>query len=233
MTAAKLLRRVAAASIAVATASLAFATAGTSATTVSPDAASSAGECTLYDPATMSGLAVADAASEVDELATFSAAVAASSLADQLAAEGPFTIFAPSNEAFTRIPTNVFDSILADTELLDSILAAHVIVGEALAPDQLAAAGSVDSLNGPLTVAMEGDELVLNGGEANVTCAQIVTGNAVVYVIDQVIQPAADEMCPGDSSVPGTSTPDGSVPMASVPDSSVPDASVPGSSVPC
>ena len=70
------------------------------------------------------------------------AAVAASSLDDQLAAEGPFTIFAPSNAAISEIPTNVLDSMLADPALLDSILSYHVVVGEALPADALADAGT-------------------------------------------------------------------------------------------
>jgi uncharacterized surface protein with fasciclin (FAS1) repeats len=233
MTATHTPRRIAAATIAIAALSLTFATAHTSATTVPPDGTSSAsGECTLFDPAVVAGLPVTEAAAEIDELATFSAAAAASSLHDQLAGAGPFTIFAPSNDAFSRIPTNVFDAILADTDLLDSILSAHIVVGQALSPDELAAAGTVDSLVGPIAVSLDGDVLVLNGGEARVTCAGIATADATVYIIDQVLQPPLEGGCPGGSSVPGSSTPGSSVPMASVPDSSVPGSSVPGSSVP-
>jgi uncharacterized surface protein with fasciclin (FAS1) repeats len=224
---AKQMLRVAAASVAVATASVAFAVANASAT-ADPSGASPIGECAGVDAAAVAELPVHEAAAHLDDLSTMTAAIEASSLRDQVSAAGPFTIFAPSNAAFSRIPTNVFDSILADTDLLYSILMAHVVVGEALTPDQLAATGSVDSLNGPLAVAVDGEEFVLNGGEAKVTCAGITTANAVVYVIDQVIQPASGEPCPGGSSVPGSSVPDSSVPM-----SSVPDSSVPGSSVPC
>jgi hypothetical protein len=229
MTATQTLRRAAAATIAFGALSLSFAAARTSATSVPPDDGSvPAGGCTLYDPAVVAGLPAVEAASEIEELATFSAAVAASSLHDQLAEAGPFTIFAPSNDAFSSIPTNVFDSILADTALLDSILSAHVVVGAAASPEELAAAGTVDSLNGPLAVALDGDTLVLNGGEARVTCAAIATADATVFIIDRVIQPAVEAGCPGGSSVPGSSTPDSSVPMASV----AADSSVPGSSVP-
>ena len=68
--------------------------------------------------------------------------IAASSLDDQLAGDGPFTIFAPSNAAISEIPTNVLDSMLADPALLDSILSYHVVVGEALAVGPAAAATS-------------------------------------------------------------------------------------------
>jgi uncharacterized surface protein with fasciclin (FAS1) repeats len=228
MTATHPLRRTAAATIAIAALSMTLAAARASATSVPPGEGSApAGECSLYDPAVVSGLPVTEAASEIDELATFSAAVAASSLHDQLAGAGPLTIFAPSNDAFSRIPTNVFDAILADTDLLDSILSVHVVAGRALSPEELAAAGTVDALTGPVAVTVEGDVLVLNGGEARVACAGIMTADATVYIIDQVLQPPMESACPGGSSVPGSSTPGGSVPMASVPDSSVPGSSVP------
>jgi uncharacterized surface protein with fasciclin (FAS1) repeats len=224
-------RRTAAATIAIAALSLTFAAAHTSATTVPPGGAT-ASECAGADAEALSALPVAEAVGQIDELAAFSAAVAASTLHDQLAGAGPFTIFAPSNDAFSRIPTNVFDSILADTDLLDSILSAHVVAGQALSPDELAAAGSVDSLNGPVAVTLDGDVLVLNGGEARVTCAGIATSDATVYIIDQVLQPPMDAGCAGGSSVPGSSTPGSSVPGSSVPMAGVPDSSVPGSSVP-
>ena len=143
------------------------------------------------------------------------AAVAASSLDDQLAAEGPFTIFAPSNAAISEIPTNVLDSMLADPALLDSILTYHVVVGEALPSDMLS--GDLETLNGVLTIAVEGDTVVINGGEATVVCPDIVTANATIHIIDHVLQPVDDTACPGGSSVPGSSAPDGSVPMTSAP----------------
>jgi uncharacterized surface protein with fasciclin (FAS1) repeats len=228
------MRRGAAATIVVAVASLTFAAAQTSATTVPADdtAAGDApgGDCDWVDPAAVADLPVHEAAAELDELSTFTAAIEASSLVGQLGGEGPYTIFAPSNQAMSEIPTNVLDSMLADIDLLDSILSYHVVVGEALGADELAAAGTVETPSGSLTLTVDGDALVVNDGAATVTCSGIVTANAVVHVIDHVLQPA-DSVgggCPGDSSVPGSSTPDGSVPMASAPDSSTP-----GSSVPC
>ena len=227
MTALKTMRRTAAATLAVASMSLAFAAAQTSATTVPPDdAPAPSGECTLYDPAVVAGLPVHEAAAELDELSMLTAAFAASSLDDQLATEGPFTIFAPSNAAVSEIPTNVLDSMLADPALLDSILSYHVVVGEALPSDMLV--GELETLNGVLTITAEGDTLLINGGEATVVCPDIVTANATIHVIDHVLQPVDDTACPGGSSVPGSSTPDGSVPMGSEP-----DPSTPGSSVPC
>ena len=227
MNATRRMRRTAAVTIVVAAASLTFVAAQTSASTVPSDDTAAgdapAGDCDWVDPAAVADLNVHEAAAELDELSTFTAAIEASSLVDQLAGDGPFTIFAPSNAAMSEIPTNVLDSMLADIDLLDSILSYHVVVGEALGADELVAAGTVATLNGSLTLTADGDVLVVNDGAATVTCSGIVTANAVIHVIDHVLQPADIAGCPGGSSVPGSSTPG----------ASVPDSSTPGSSVPC
>ena len=172
--------------------------------------------CTLYDPALLAGLPVHEAAAELPELSMFTAAIAASSLVDQLAGDGPFTIFAPSNAAMSEIPTNVLDSLLADPELLDSILGYHIVVGEALPSDMVV--GELETLNGALTITGDGDTLVINGGEATVVCPDVITADATIHVIDHVLQPADESGCPGaSSSIPGSSTPDSSSPSSSTP----------------
>jgi uncharacterized surface protein with fasciclin (FAS1) repeats len=210
------------------------------------------GECDWVDPAAVADLPVDEAADELSELITMSAAISATDLSVQLADDGPYTIFAPSNDAFTQIPENVWDSIIADPELLSSILGYHVVVGEALSADDLVAAGSVETLSRHLAVSADGDTIVVNDGEATVTCAGIRTGNATIFVIDHVLQPASNEISGGGgcagSSVPGSSLPDVSMPpevsmapeVSMGPDGSTapggsiaPGDSVPGSSVPC
>ncbi len=220
MTALKTLRRAAVATFAIAGLSLTVVAAHTSATTVPPeDAPAAAGgpsACTLYDPALLAGLPVHEAAAELPELSMFTAAIAASSLDDQLAGDGPFTIFAPSNAAMSEIPTNVLDSLLADPELLDSILGYHIVVGEALPSDMVV--GDLETLNGALTITGDGDTLVINGGEATVVCPDVITADATIHVIDHVLQPADESGCPGaSSSIPGSSTPDSSSPSSSAP----------------
>jgi uncharacterized surface protein with fasciclin (FAS1) repeats len=219
MKALQTMRRTAAATLAIAGMSIAFAAAHTSATTVPPDDAAE-GECPGVDAAAIAALPVHEAAGRLEDLSTFTAAIEASSLDDQLAGGGPFTIFAPSNAAMSEIPTNVLDSLLADPALLDSILSYHVVVGEALPSDMLV--GDVETLNGTLTISVDGDTVVINEGEATIVCPDIVTADATIHVIDQVLQPVDDMACPGGSSVPGSSSPDSSLPMATVPGSSVP-----------
>jgi uncharacterized surface protein with fasciclin (FAS1) repeats len=133
----------------------------------------------------------ATAASNNPELTTLVAAVQAAGLVDTLNSEGPYTIFAPVNAAFAKIPQADLDAVLADTDLLTSILAYHV-VPEQLNSEQLVAAGTLPTVNGAeLTVAMDGDTLTVNDGAAMVACADIPTANATVYLIDAVLMPPA------------------------------------------
>jgi len=143
----------------------------------------------------------ATAASANPELSTLVAAVEAAGLGDTLNGDGPFTIFAPNNGAFDKIPANVLDSILADTELLTSILTYHVVSGEALSSADLAEAGTAATVNGAeLAFALDGESLTINGDEAVVVCADVAVGNGIVHIIDSVLQPPSDDLSGGGSS---------------------------------
>jgi transforming growth factor-beta-induced protein len=141
--------------------------------------------------------AVATAASNNPYLTTLSAAVQAAGLVDTLNGEGPFTIFAPSNEAFAAVPASDLDAILADTDLLTSILTYHVVAGESLSAADLAEAGRVTSVQGgELRFTTDEDgALIINGGAAMATCWNITTANAIVHVIDHVLTPPGSEAC--------------------------------------
>jgi transforming growth factor-beta-induced protein len=145
------------------------------------------------------------AAANNPELSTLVAAVDAAGLTDTLNGEGPFTIFAPDNAAFEKIPTNVLDSILADAELLTSILTYHVVGDEALDSAALAEGGTATTVNGSeLQFALDGDSLMINGDEAVVVCADIPVANGVVHIIDTVLQPPSDDVSLLGSSVPSS-----------------------------
>jgi uncharacterized surface protein with fasciclin (FAS1) repeats len=145
----------------------------------------------------MADNAVATAASNNPYLTTLSAAVQAAGLVDTLNGEGPFTILAPSNEAFADVPPSDLDAILADTELLTSVLTYHVVAGESLSAADLAEAGSVTSVQGgELRFTTDEDgALIINGGAAMATCWNITTANATVHVIDHVLTPPGPENC--------------------------------------
>ncbi|CAN5820633.1 hypothetical protein BH24ACT5_BH24ACT5_21470 [soil metagenome] len=157
----------------------------------------------------LEGMAVdpaATAASNNPELSTLVAAVDAAGLVDTLNGDGPFTIFAPSNAAFEKIPANVLDSILAQDDVLSSILTYHVISGQALSGADLAAAGTEVTVNGAeLTFTLDGDSLLINNGAATVVCAGIPVANGIVHIIDSVLQPPSDDIGnDGSSSVPNS-----------------------------
>jgi transforming growth factor-beta-induced protein len=138
---------------------------------------------------------VGTAASNNPYLTTLSSAVQAAGLIDTLNGEGPFTILAPSNEAFAAVPQSELDAILADNELLANTLTYHVVAGKSLSAAELVAAGTVVSVQGG-ELRFSADEdgaLVVNGGEAMATCWDIPTANATVHVIDRVLLAGARE----------------------------------------
>jgi uncharacterized surface protein with fasciclin (FAS1) repeats len=97
-------------------------------------------------------------------------------------------VFAPTDDAFAKIPEKDLKAVLADKATLTAILTHHVI-GEKL--DPTAIVGPHDSLNGD-KVTVEGDAetgMTVDGGAANVICGNIPTANATVYVIDSVLMP--------------------------------------------
>ena len=140
----------------------------------------------------VSGMAddpVGTAASNNPLLSTLVAAVTAANLGDTLNSAGPFTVFAPVNSAFDKIPADTLQSVLADVPTLTSILTYHVLPQQLSGAD-LVAGGTFTTVNGAdLTVAMVNDTLVINGGAAAVQCADVPTANATVFLIDTVLMP--------------------------------------------
>ena len=131
------------------------------------------------------------AASNNPVLSTLVTAVVEAGLVDTLNSEGPFTIFAPTNDAFAAIAEEDLSAILADQELLTSILTYHVVSGESLDMQRLVDAGTVTTVNGAeLTIAQSGDLIEVNG-TASVVCGNVQTANATVHIIDNVLVPAA------------------------------------------
>ena len=143
-------------------------------------------------PGTIVEIAVA-----TPELSTLVTAVTAAGLVETLSGPGPFTVFAPTNAAFAALPAGTLDTLLADpTGDLASILKLHVISGAVDSEAAIAAAGgTVETLGGPITVELEGDNLVVGG--ATVVTADIEASNGIVHVIDAVITKPAGTTAPG------------------------------------
>ncbi|SDD60487.1 fasciclin domain-containing protein [Glycomyces harbinensis] len=130
---------------------------------------------------------VATAASNNPVLSTLVTAVTEADLVDTLNSAENITVFAPTNDAFAAIPEADLQAVLADQDMLTSILTYHV-VGEQIAPEDLG--GTFTTLQGDtLEVAGSGEEWTVNGS-ANVVCGNVQTANATVYIIDSVLMPA-------------------------------------------
>ena len=131
----------------------------------------------------------ATAASNNPVLSTLVSAVKAAGLVDTLNSDGPFTIFAPTNDAFAAIPADQLQTVLADKDLLTSILTYHVVAGKSMSSADLIAAGKVTTVNGgELTIGSNNGVLTVNGAPA--ACMDVHTANATVHIIGQVLLPA-------------------------------------------
>jgi uncharacterized surface protein with fasciclin (FAS1) repeats len=130
---------------------------------------------------------VATAASNNPLLSTLVTAVTKAGLVDTLNNADGLTVFAPTNDAFAKIPAADLAKVLADKETLTAILTHHVVGGE-LDPEEVV--GDHDTLNKD-SVTVTGDEDGMKVDDAAVLCGNIPTANATVYVIDTVLMPAA------------------------------------------
>jgi uncharacterized surface protein with fasciclin (FAS1) repeats len=132
---------------------------------------------------------VATAASNNPLLTTLVAAVTAvPGLADTLNAAPALTVFAPTDDAFAKIPEADLKAVLADQATLTAILSHHVVAEQL---DPTGVVGAHDTLNGDM-VTVDGDAesgLTVDDGAANVICGNIPTKNATVYIIDSVLMP--------------------------------------------
>jgi len=117
---------------------------------------------------------------------TLVAAVTAAELVDTLSGEGPFTVFAPSDEAFAKLPEGTVESLLKDKEKLAAILTYHVVAGKHLAAE-VSKKGSIKTVQGQDLTIKNGDGVTVDN--AKVVSADIVTDNGVIHVIDSVVLP--------------------------------------------
>jgi uncharacterized surface protein with fasciclin (FAS1) repeats len=128
------------------------------------------------------------------DFSTLLTAVQAAGLGETLAGEGPFTVFAPTDEALAKLPPETLETLLkpANKDQLTAILTYHVVPAKVMAAD--VQAGDVTTVNGePFTVAVEGGGVEITDGQGNtaaVTATDIEASNGVIHVIDSVLQPA-------------------------------------------
>ena len=120
---------------------------------------------------------------------TLVAAVKAAGLAETLSSAGPFTVFAPTNEAFNALPAGTVDNLLKPEMKKDltKVLTYHVVAGKMMAADLKDGQKLKTVEGGELTVSVKDGKVMING--ANVTIADVVSSNGVTHVIDAVLMP--------------------------------------------
>jgi len=130
---------------------------------------------------------IVEVASNADAFSTLVTAVKAAGLVETLSSGGPFTVFAPTNEAFARIPKADLEALLADKEALTAVLTYHVVPGKVMAKD-VVNLSSATTVNGQDIEIKAWDGKVMIDG-ATVTSTDIEATNGVIHVIDRVILP--------------------------------------------
>jgi transforming growth factor-beta-induced protein len=136
-------------------------------------------------------LDIVDTAIAAGDFETLVAAVSAAGLVDALRGDGPFTVFAPTDDAFAALPDGTIDALLADPEGdLTQILLYHVVPGAVMAADVTDGLEAETLQGSTVLFTIEGDVVMIN--EANIIATDIVASNGVIHVIDAVILPPTD-----------------------------------------
>jgi uncharacterized surface protein with fasciclin (FAS1) repeats len=134
---------------------------------------------------------IVQVAVEAGSFKTLVAAAKAAGLVETLQGPGPFTVFAPTDAAFAKLPPGTIDALLADKEKLASILTYHVVSGKVMAADLVKSNGATpNTVNGaPLDIVVRDGKVYVNG--VNVVTADVQASNGVIHVIDAVLLPQA------------------------------------------
>jgi uncharacterized surface protein with fasciclin (FAS1) repeats len=130
---------------------------------------------------------IVDTATEAGSFTTLLKAVETAGLKDTLKGPGPFTVFAPNDEAFAKLPKGELDKLLKNKKKLAEVLNYHVVSGAAVKSSEITAA-PIKTVAGP-EITVDASSGVKLNGEATVVSADIATTNGVIHVIDTVLMP--------------------------------------------
>ncbi len=141
------------------------------------------------EPAMEAAGTIVEVAAGNPDFETLVAAVTAADLVETLSGDGPFTVFAPTDDAFAALPEGLLDALLLpeNKDALTSILTYHVVSGE-VTSDQVAA-GDVDTVEGEAITITTPDGAVVLNDTATVTAVDVEASNGVIHVIDGVLVP--------------------------------------------
>ena len=134
---------------------------------------------------------IIDTAVAAGTFKTLAAAVTAAGLVDTLKSAGPFTVFAPSDEAFAKLPPGTVEGLLNDIPKLKAILTYHVVAGKVMAADVAKLDGKTAATVNGATLSVSATGGVKLNGDVNVVATDIECTNGVIHVIDAVLLPSA------------------------------------------
>jgi uncharacterized surface protein with fasciclin (FAS1) repeats len=136
-------------------------------------------------------MTIVEIAAGNENFSTLVAGVQAAGLAEALSGEGPFTVFAPVNDAFAALPAGTVDTLLMEEnkDQLTSILTYHVVPGEYLAAETPAGEYELETLQGETVTVVVGEDGTVTVDGATVVIADVDASNGVIHAIDQVIMP--------------------------------------------
>jgi uncharacterized surface protein with fasciclin (FAS1) repeats len=134
---------------------------------------------------------IVDIATNDGRFETLVTALDAAGLVDTLAGEGPFTVFAPTDEAFAALPEGTVEALLEDTEALSQVLTYHVVAGSVSAAD-VTSLSNATTLQGQPVVVSSSDGVMIN--QAEVIQPDVMASNGVIHVVDSVLLPPSGDI---------------------------------------
>ena len=137
---------------------------------------------------------IVDTAVAAGSFSTLATALTEAGLVETLKGEGPFTVFAPTDEAFAALPEGTLESLLADPQgALTDILLYHVVPGKVMASDVVGLDGQeVEAVGGGMLTVTIGDDGSVMINDATVVSPDVEAANGVIHVIDSVLVPASE-----------------------------------------
>lgn len=130
---------------------------------------------------------IVDTAVAAGNFSTLVTAVKAAELVDTLKSDGPFTVFAPNDAAFAKIPAADLNALIADKDALTKVLTYHVVAGQVMAADVVNLTSAKTVQGQELSIEVKDGKVYVDG--AQVIATDIVTSNGVIHVLDSVVMP--------------------------------------------
>ena len=134
---------------------------------------------------------IVDTAVSAGEFKTLAAALGTAGLVDTLKGAGPFTVFAPTDAAFAKLPAGTVENLLKpeNKDQLTAILTYHVVAGKVMAADVVKLSEAKTVNGAPVKIAVNGDKVMVN--DSTVSAADVAASNGVIHVVDTVLLPPA------------------------------------------